>query len=430
MHQKTVKKEVKIDGQGLHTGMHTQVCLRPAAENVGIVFRRTDLSDCPNIPATLPYVGDLIRGTTLSKDGINIHTVEHLMSALYGLGIDNVYVDVNGCEIPILDGSAKPWVALIHEAGIETQAAEAIFIEITEPISCVKEDRSIIILPDESFKITCTSSDDRGFHTQHFNLNVDAESFASEIANARTFTLYEDIEPLIKMGKIKGGSLDCAIVIKGDKIISNEPLRFQNEFVRHKILDIIGDLSLLGHPIKGHIIATKTGHALNVGLAHAILEQVSQENMSNTPVQADAVLDIQGILKYLPHRYPFVLIDRVVSIENNILRAVKNVTVNEPYFVGHFPQKPIMPGVLQLEAMAQAAGILMGWQLKQEHSSSQVFFMSADRVKFRHGVQPGDQLIIEAQLLKIKNNRIGIATCQCFVNDKVVSSAELMFMIS
>lgn len=167
-----------------------------------------------------------------------------------------------------------------------------------------------------------------------------------------------------------------------------------------------------------------------MGLARAILEQVSQENMSNTPVQADAVLDIQGILKYLPHRYPFVLIDRVVSIENNILRAVKNVTVNEPYFVGHFPQKPIMPGVLQLEAMAQAAGILMGWQLKQEHSSSQVFFMSADRVKFRHGVQPGDQLIIEAQLLKIKNNRIGIATCQCFVNDKVVSSAELMFMIS
>lgn len=431
MQQKTLKRQFEVSGQGLHTGQSVRVIVKPASENTGIVFQRTDVRGHPcEIPALVQYVDDVVRGTTLSKDGVKIHTVEHLMSALYGSEIDNARIEIDGSEVPILDGSAKFWVEKLQEVGFELQLSEKTFVEIMEPISLVQEDRSILILPNETFQITCTSADNRGVHVQHLTLTIDHETYVHEIADARTFTLYEDVEPLLKLGKIKGGSLDCAIVIKGDKILSNGPLRFTDEFVRHKILDIVGDLALLGHPIKGHIIAIKTGHALNIKLCKAILEQFYQENLSEFPVYADAVLDIQGILKHLPHRYPFILVDRVISIEEDVLRAIKNVTANEPYFVGHFPGNPIMPGVLQLEAMAQAAGILMGYQLGQENKNAKAFLMSADKVKFRNVVQPGDQMLIEVRLLKIKNNRIGIAEGQCFVNDKMVSSAELMFMIS
>lgn len=429
MKQTTLKDTVKLAGRGLHTGQEVSVSIYPAKENHGIIFKlKSNHEIC--IPATIHYVDDLVRGTTLSKDGIKIYTVEHLMSAFYGLGIDNALVEVVGNEIPILDGSSKPWIEAFLEVGIASQDSEKVFWEITEPISLTKGDRSIAIFPHESFKITCTSTDDRKTHTQYLSLEIDPEVYRYEIANARTFTAYEDIEPLIKMGKIKGGTLDCAIVIKNDKILSNEPLRYTDEFVRHKILDIIGDLALLGNSIKGHVIAVKTGHALNAELVKMLWDQEQQEIVPEIDTTAEALLDIQDILKRLPHRYPFVLVDRVLSATQDSLIAIKNVTVNEPCFTGHFPENPVFPGVLQLEAMAQAAGLLMGIALESSEKTTAAYFMSADKVKFRHIVQPGDQLRIEVKLLKIKNNRIGQAAAECFVGEKIVSSAELMFMIA
>ena len=429
MKQKTLQNSFHVEGKGLHTGANVNVTITPAPENSGIIFHVKQQETTTLIPATIECVDDLIRGTTLSKDGVKIHTVEHLLSALYGLGIDNVIIQVEGLEIPILDGSAKPWVEGFLNVGIKTQSVEKNFLEITDPISIVKDDRSIMIYPCDDFKITCTSTDDRKTHTQYLSLTIDSESYVQEISKARTFTVYEDIEPLIKMGKIKGGTLDCAIVIKGDKILSNEPLRYNDEFVRHKILDIIGDLALLARPIKGHIIAVKTGHALNAKLTQAIITQTEQENLPIFSSSEPVLLDINTILKRLPHRYPFIMVDRVMSATEDTLTALKNISVNEPCFQGHFPENPIFPGVLQIEAMAQAAGLLMGLNLKHD-TYKHVFFMSADKIKFRSIVSPGDQLRIEVKLLKIKNNRIGYAEGQCFVKDKLASSAELMFMIS
>ena len=429
MKQKTLQNSFHVEGKGLHTGANVNVTITPAPENSGIIFHVKQQETTTLIPATIECVDDLIRGTTLSKDGVKIHTVEHLLSALYGLGIDNVIIQVDGLEIPILDGSAKPWVEGFLNVGIKTQSVEKNFLEITDPISIVKDDRSIMIYPCDDFKITCTSTDDRKTHTQYLSLTIDPESYVQEISKARTFTVYEDIEPLIKMGRIKGGTLDCAIVIKGDKILSNEPLRYNDEFVRHKILDIIGDLALLARPIKGHVIAVKTGHALNAKLTQAIIAQTEQENLPIFSNSEPVLLDINTILKRLPHRYPFIMVDRVMSATEDTLTALKNISVNEPCFQGHFPENPIFPGVLQIEAMAQAAGLLMGLNLKHD-TYKHVFFMSADKIKFRSIVSPGDQLRIEVKLLKIKNNRIGYAEGQCFVKDKLASSAELMFMIS
>ena len=296
---------------------------------------------------------------------------------------------------------------------------------------------SIIAIPHDGLKISCTSADDRGIHTQHLSLSIDPESYFAQIAPARTFTIYEDIEELLKLGKIKGGSLDSAIVIKGDKVMSKEPLRFKDEFVRHKILDIIGDISLLGMPLKAHIVATRPGHALNAELTKALFERLQhrksgggkKKGSARAPLQMDVEsLDIRSILDILPHRYPFVMIDRVVEIKGaEELVAIKNVTFNEPYFGGHFPGNPVMPGVLQLEAMAQAAGILIvrwnNWVPRP------AFFMSADKVKFRKPVRPGDQLRIHAKLTKVRNNKIAVAEVSCSVDGQVVSSAELMITI-
>ena len=426
MQQRTLRGVVKMSGKGLHTGEDVSVVLRPAPENHGIVFQLKDV----RIPAHVEYIDDLVRGTTLSKNGVKIHTIEHLLSALFGLGVDNVLIEVEGSEIPILDGSAKPWMEALLNSGFENQSAERTYWEITEPISIESSDRSIMVFPSDDFRITCTSTDDRKTHTQHLSLVIDPETYAQEVAKARTFTTYEDIEPLIKMGKVKGGTLDCAIVIKGDKLLSNEPLRYADEFVRHKILDIIGDLALLGKPIKGHVVAIKTGHALNAELVQKIFQQEEQEDLSIPSGESQALLDIHEILKRLPHRYPFVMVDRVSSATEDTLIAIKNVTVNEPCFTGHFPENPVFPGVLQIEAMAQAAGLLMSLKMGQSSAMDNVYFMSVDKVKFRSVVQPGDQLRIEVKLLKVKNNRIGYAEGQCFVKEKVASSAEFMFMIA
>jgi UDP-3-O-[3-hydroxymyristoyl] N-acetylglucosamine deacetylase/3-hydroxyacyl-[acyl-carrier-protein] dehydratase len=380
-------------------------------------------------------VTDLVRATTIQSGHAKIHTVEHVLSALHGCGIDNVIVEMNASEPPIMDGSARPFVNLILQGEPMEQDADREYFELEAPVSVTRGNSSIIALPSDQFKISCTSADDRGIHTQHLSLTIDPDVYMTQIAAARTFTIYEDIEELLKLGKIKGGSLDCAVVIRGDKIISKEPLRFPDEFVRHKILDIVGDVMLLGQPLKAHLVATRPGHAINAELTKVLFAKLEERKKGpkkkprpTSVLPTETSLDVRRVLETIPHRYPFVMIDRIVEfIGNDELVAIKNVTINEPYFSGHFPSNPVMPGVLQLEAMAQAAGIVM--LRRTGNSGKTAFFMSADKVKFRKPVRPGDQIIINAKLTKMRGEKLAAAECNCTVDGQVVSSAELMFAV-
>lgn len=425
----------------MHTGKKVKLTLRPAPEDHGIVFCRADIRNRPKIKPSIDLVSDLVSNTTIASGNIKIHTIEHLMSALHGCGVDNVLVELDASEPPIMDGSAKNFVALIEEAQPIEQDKERHYFELKETVSVNSDHRSIIAMPYDGLRITCTSTDSRGNHTQHISLDIDPESYVSQIAPARTFTIYEEIEYLLKMGKIKGGSLESAIVIKDDKILTKEPLRFKEEFVRHKILDIIGDILLLGLPLKAHIIAVCPGHALNAQFTRALRQKYDalQNSRASTFTQAPSsettdsapetpkAFDIHHILKLLPHRYPFILVDRIIEVKSNDeLVAVKNVSINEPYFTGHFPKRPVMPGVLQIEAMAQAAGVLMMMQLS-EREGQIAYFVSCDKVKFRHAVEPGDQIKIHIKILKHRARKVAQVRGECRVDDKVVSSGEFMF---
>jgi UDP-3-O-[3-hydroxymyristoyl] N-acetylglucosamine deacetylase/3-hydroxyacyl-[acyl-carrier-protein] dehydratase len=437
MKQRTLSRPVTIKGSALHTGDAVTLTIRPAAANHGVVFRRTDLSGSPEVQPRVDHVTDLVRATTIQSGHVKIHTVEHVLSALSGCGVDNALVEMNASEPPILACSARPYANLIAEGEPVEQDKEREYFELDSAVSVSRGSSSVIAIPHDGLKISCTSADDRGIHTQHLSLSIDPETYVSQIAPARTFTIYEDIEELLKLGKIRGGSLDSAIVIKGDKILSKEPLRFKDEFVRHKILDIVGDISLLGMPLKAHIVATRPGHALNAELTKALFEKLQERRkgparrkgaMLPTPALDIQNMDIRGILDILPHRYPFVMIDRIVEITGaEEIVAIKNVTFNEPYFNGHFPGNPVMPGVLQLEAMAQATGILVvRWN---KWVPGPAFFMSADKVKFRKPVRPGDQLRIHAKLKKVRGGKIAQAEVSCSVDGQVVSSAELMITL-
>jgi UDP-3-O-[3-hydroxymyristoyl] N-acetylglucosamine deacetylase/3-hydroxyacyl-[acyl-carrier-protein] dehydratase len=439
--QTTIRKERSITGKSLHTGDEVTLTIKPAEADKGYLFRRVDLYGNPEIKPLSKQVTELVRNTTISDGNTKVHTIEHVLSALAGCGVDNAIIELNSSEPPICDGSARPFVNLIMEAEVILLDKERSFLEIDEPVSVTSGNRSMIALPYNGFRVTCTSADDRGVHVQHLSLEIDPESYIAQLAPARTFTLYEDIEELLKLGKIRGGSLDSAIVIKGDQIMSKEPLRFEDEFVRHKILDIVGDLCLLGKPLKAHIIAVRPGHSLNSDLTAKILDSVAKKEKTKSGSSTkqlerksyvmpdETELDIRRVLDVLPHRFPFVMIDRVTSIDGDkSLTGIKNVSINEPFFTGHFPGHPVMPGVLQLEAMAQAAGILL---LRRGSAEGKVaFFMSADKVKFRKPVVPGDQLEIIANLVKVRGNKIATAEVSCMVSGKVVSSASLMFAIT
>lgn len=450
MKQRTILREASIHGKSLHTGKEVHLTLKPAAENTGLVFRRVDVYGKPEIRPSIEMVSELVRSTDIRSGHTKIHTVEHVLSALSGLAVDNCLIEMDSSEPPILDGSAKQFANLIQTAEPVEQAAEREVFKLQEPISITEGNRSIIAVPYDGFKVTCTSADDRGIHTQHLSIDIDVDTYISEIAPARTFTVYEDIEPLLKMGKIQGGSLDSAIVLKGDKILSKEPLRFPDEFVRHKILDIVGDLVLLGKRLHAHIVAVRPGHALNSRLTQRIFDQMKRveaegkssrkaRDTGKEPAKGASVvaatersLSIRRVLDLLPHSFPFVMIDRVADIPSETeLVAIKNVSINEPYFPGHFPGNPVMPGVLQLEAMAQAAGILMLQRVSSEGKTA--LFMSADKVKFRRAVTPGDQLEVRVKITKIRESsrqQMAAAAGECRVNGKVVSSAELLFAIA
>jgi UDP-3-O-[3-hydroxymyristoyl] N-acetylglucosamine deacetylase / 3-hydroxyacyl-[acyl-carrier-protein] dehydratase len=435
MKQRTLAREVSIKGSALHTGDAVTLTLKPGQVDSGIIFKRMDLSGAPEIRPRVDQVTDLVRATTIQSGHAKIHTVEHVLSALSGCGVDNVVVEMNASEPPILDGSAKPYVDLIMQGEPVEQENDREYFTLDSPVSVTRGQSSVIALPCDELKISCTSADDRGIHTQHLSLSIDPDVYMTQIAAARTFTIYEDIEELLKLGKIKGGSLDCAVVIRGDKIISKEGLRFKDEFVRHKILDIIGDISLLGAPLKAHIIATRPGHAINADLTKALAVKLEERKKGPKKKPRPAMvmpheteLDIRRILDTLPHRYPFLLVDRVVEfVGDDTLVAIKNVSINEPFFQGHFVGNPVMPGVLQLEAMAQAAGILMLRRGTMEGKTS--LLMSADKVKFRKPVRPGDQLILNAKLKKTRGAKLAMAEVTCTVDGQVVSSAELMFGI-
>ena len=439
MKQRTISREASLKGRGLHTGQEVRLTLKPAEVDQGLVFRRIDLHGKPEIRPSLDLVSNLVRSTDIKSGNTKIHTIEHVLSSLSGSGVDNVIIEMDAGEPPIMDGSAKHYVNLIQKAEPIEQDKDREYFVLDEPISVTNGNSSLIVLPHDGLKITCTSADDRGIHTQHLSIELDPETYISDIAPARTFTIFEDVEELLKLGMIRGGSLDNAILLKGDKIISKEPLRFDDELVRHKILDIIGDITLLGIPLKGHIVAVRPGHALNHKLVVAlheryqVLKSGKRTRKPKTPtgdpvIATETELDIIRVLDTLPQRYPFLMIDRVVEfIGDKEIRAIKNVSINEPYFQGHFPGRPYMPGVLQLEAMAQAAGILTLRKFSREGKLA--FFMSADKVKFRKVVSPGDQLEIHAKITRTRGEGLAVAQCSCKVGGKVVSSAQVMFTI-
>lgn len=447
MKQRTILNPESITGVGLHSASRVKLTIKPAAPDTGIVFKRTDIFGAPEVKPDITHISqDLVRNTGLTCGHVQLHTVEHVLSALSGMGIDNCIVELDASEPPILDGSARGFVELIEKAQPVEQDAERKYFVLRQPISVSDGNKSVVALPYDGLKVTFTFADDRGLFTQHLSIEIDPDNYRDFLAPARTFTTYEDIEPLLKIGKIQGGSLDCAIVIKGDKIIAKEPLRFPDEFVRHKILDVVGDLALLGMPLKAHIVEVRSGHALNAKLTAKIYEQMQalKKAVSEGKPEAPAVpaqpkvkiftettLDTRRILELVPHRYPFLMVDRVAEVKDKTeITAIKNVTITEPFFQGHFPGNPVMPGVLQLEAMAQTAGILTLWQNCGENKLA--FFMSADKVKFRRAVKPGDQLVITAKIIQRREGRestVVAANVECRVADKVVSSAELKFAV-
>ncbi len=430
-YQKTVKKAASVTGPGLHTGEMARLTFQPAPANFGIRFSRTDLPDSPCVHALVTHVKETQRGTTLEENGVTVHTVEHVLAALAGMEVDNCLVELEGPEPPILDGSALAFVEAIRNAGIEDLKAKRNIFAPAAPVFYQKDGTSMVILPSDQLRISCTIQfPNQRLESQHLTIDLTEGVFEKELAAARTFCFYEEVKPLMDAGLIKGGSLDCAVVIKDDEILSKEALRFRDEFVRHKILDILGDVTLLGQPLQGHIIAVRPGHAANTAITEKLLAIIKKKRGARSYLAEGASyeqMDIVELLNTLPHRYPFILVDRILKIEDLSITGLKNVTINEPYFQGHFPGHPVMPGVLQVEAMAQVAGILM--LRKGENVGKLAYFMSADKVKFRKPVTPGDTLIIEVELTKHRGNKIGRAQGRILVDNEIVSEAELMFSI-
>jgi UDP-3-O-[3-hydroxymyristoyl] N-acetylglucosamine deacetylase/3-hydroxyacyl-[acyl-carrier-protein] dehydratase len=428
--QHTVGKTASFSGTALHTGDKVTLKLHPAPVDHGIKFKRKDLQDEPTIDAKIENLKTVERATTIGEGSVRVHTVEHILSALSAMGVDNAIVEMDANEPPIGDGSAQPYVDLIKRAGVTAQDEPRKFFDVREAVHVeAKSGALLVLLPDNKFRISCTQAGPNNRFTQFLSIEVTPAVFEREIAPARTFVYYEDVKPLMDKNLIKGGSLENAIVVRGDAVLSKEPLRFGDEFVRHKILDVIGDLALVGRRIRGHIVAVKPGHATNADLARLIAREQTRRSALAAPrtiPTGDGGLDADQVMQILPHRFPFLMVDRIISFETETkCVGVKSVTINEPFFQGHFPGHPVMPGVLQVEAMAQVASILL---FKLAKTTSRIgYFMSADGVKFRKPVLPGDTIFVHAELTKSRGERLAKAKCHCVVNDAIVSEAELMF---
>ncbi len=432
--QKTIAREVTLKGIGLHTGNSVEVKFKPAPASSGINFVRTDLPARPRILAHASNIVDIVRSprrTSIGQNDVEIHTIEHIMATLAGLAIDNIEVEINGDEVPGLDGGATAFTEILRQARIVEQDAPRRYFRIREPLWIEDNGASLTILPANSCRISYTLSYEHPLlKAQFLDILVNAEVFEKEIAPSRTFCLEHEVDSLRKQGLGKGANYDNTLVVGKNGIIDNK-LRFEDEFVRHKVLDLIGDLYLLGLPLKGHVIALKSGHPLNIKLLHKIVQQKERYQLAGIRAEYTSIsgtqLDASMIMRVLPHRYPFLLVDRILEIEEG-KRAVgiKNVTINDNFFSGHFPGRPVMPGVLILEAMAQVAGVLMLSQ--KEHRGKLAYFMAIDKVKFRKTVVPGDQLRLEVKVIKLKS-RTGQVHTEAKVEGKVVAEANLMFSL-
>lgn len=456
MKQQTIKEQFSVKGKGLHTGLEIEATFLPAPENHGYKFQRVDLEGQPVIDALAEFVSGTTRGTVLERGDVKVSTVEHALAALYAAGIDNCLIQLNAPEMPILDGSAAIYCENIEKVGVVEQNADKDFYIIKQKIE-VRDDStgaSIIALPDDKFSVDVMVNFDSKVLANQFATLDDLSEFKNEISACRTFVFVREIEPLFKANLIKGGDLDNAIVIYDSPMaqaeldniadtmgcprkqvnefgyINNKPLTFENEPARHKLLDILGDISLIGRPIIGHIIATKPGHSLNTAFAKQIRKEIKRQDMQapRYNMSAEPVMDVNQIRSLLPHRYPFMMVDKIIEKGENYIVGVKNVSVNEPFFQGHFPQEPVMPGVLQVEAMAQTGGLLVLSSVDEPERYS-TYFMKIDNVKFRQKVVPGDTLIFHVSFMTPLRRGCAMMKGYAFVGEKIVTECEFMAQI-
>ncbi|MBL7764457.1 MAG: bifunctional UDP-3-O-[3-hydroxymyristoyl] N-acetylglucosamine deacetylase/3-hydroxyacyl-ACP dehydratase [Chitinophagaceae bacterium] len=459
LNQHTLSQEFVIEGVGLHTGVKSTMTVKPASPGHGFKFQRVDLPGQPVIKADVDYVTDTSRGTTLELNGAKVATVEHILAALTGMGVDNALIEINAEEIPIMDGSAKAFVDAIEHVGLEEQNARKIFFSIDTNISFTDDEKNVemVATPSPEFKVTTLIDfNSNVLGTQHAYLKG-LKSFKKEIAPCRTFCFLHEIEYLYTHNLIKGGDLDNAIVVvdrvlendeleklakmfnkpnievKQEGILNNLKLHFSNEAARHKLLDIIGDLALIGYPIKANIIAYRPGHKTNVAFAKKIKEYIKKnKNMLDVPVydpNIPAIFDINYISQLLPHRYPFLLVDKIIELSDNHIVGVKNVTFNEPMFTGHFPDNPVFPGVLQLEALAQTGGVLVLNNQGGPEKKFDTYFLKIDNARFKQKVMPGDTLIMKMELTQPIRRGICEMKGSAYVGNKLVCEADLMAQI-
>ncbi len=456
--QRTIRSQISMTGIGLHTGNNCTMTFKPAPPDSGIRFVRTDLEGQPSVIADIDHVVDISRGTTLQKGEAKVYTVEHVLATFAGLQLDNMIVELDNNEPPVGDGSAKPYVDKILEAGIENQEADKDYLEIDTPMSLSEPERQVdlVVTPSNDLRITfMIDYKNPALGTQYTTLQDLEKEFVEEFAPARTFCFLSEVEMLKAAGLIKGGSLDNAIVIydsdlgqievdrirnalnlKGQAfvgktgIINDIPLRFYNEPVRHKTLDLLGDLFLIGVPFKGHVLAGRSGHKANVELARRMRKLYKKKKIASRYAVGESkhFLDINAISSIMPHRYPFLLVDRILDLEpEKKVVGIKNVTINEPFFQGHFPGHPIMPGVLILEAMAQTGGVLL-LNAVEEPEKKLVYFMAIDNARFRQPVVPGDQLRFEMDMVSFRRGTCKMAG-KAFVGETLVANADFMAMV-